>query len=160
MLPTKFRNNWPFSLEEAKNRFSRWQPCPASWISDQSNFSYFWPTSHPAASYQVSSQLVSGLGEAKRDFQAGRHGGHLGFPISTILAILIYKSSQCFLPSLKSIGFSVQEKKRKIHFEDGRHDGHLGIQIGTFLAIFDLKVTPMLPTKYWVNWPRGVGVSF
>ena len=59
MLPTKFRNNWPFSSgEEAKNRFSRWQPCPASWISDQSNFSYFWPTSHPAASYQVSSQLA------------------------------------------------------------------------------------------------------
>ena len=25
------------------------------------------------------------------------------------------------------------------------------------LAIFDLQVTPMLPTKYRVNWPRGVG---
>ena len=23
------------------------------------------------------------------------------------------------------------------------------------LAFFDLKVTPMLPTKFQVNWPRG-----
>ena len=32
--------------------------------------------------------------EKKRiiDFQDGCHGGHLGFPIGTILAILIYKS--------------------------------------------------------------------
>ena len=29
--------------------------------------------------------------------------------------------------------------------------------IGTILAIFDLQVTPMLSTKYLVNWPRGVG---
>ena len=26
MLPTKFQVNWPFSLEEAKNSFSRWPP--------------------------------------------------------------------------------------------------------------------------------------
>ena len=39
MLPTIFQINWSFSSEEeAKNRFSRWQP---SWISDQNNFSYF-----------------------------------------------------------------------------------------------------------------------
>ena len=34
---------------------------------------------------------------------------------------------------------------------------HLGFPIGTILAIFDLQVTLMLPTKYQVNWPRGVG---
>ena len=43
---------------------------------------------------------------------------------------------------------------QKIDFQDG---GHLGIQIGMILAIFDLQVTLMLPTKYLVNWPRGVG---
>ena len=58
MLPTKFGVDWPFSSgEEAKNRFSRWRP---SWISDRNNFSYFWSTSHPNASYQVSSQLAQG----------------------------------------------------------------------------------------------------
>ena len=41
MLPTKFRVNWPFSSEEAKNRFSRRPPWPPSWISDRDNFSYF-----------------------------------------------------------------------------------------------------------------------
>ena len=39
MHSTKFRVNWPFgSREEAKNKFSRWQP---SWTSDQNDFSFF-----------------------------------------------------------------------------------------------------------------------
>ena len=48
MLPTKFRVNWLLGLgEEAKNRFSR----RLSWrISNWHDFSYFWSTSHPAAS--------------------------------------------------------------------------------------------------------------
>ena len=58
MLPSKFVVNWPFgSGEEVKNRFSRWRP---SWIYDRNNFSYFCSTSHPDASYQVSSQLALG----------------------------------------------------------------------------------------------------
>ena len=61
------------------------------------------------------------------------------------------------LASLESIGLSVQEKKRKTDFKDGGHGDHLGFPIGTILAIFDLQVTTMLPTKYQVNWPRGVG---
>ena len=61
--------------------------------------------------------------------------------------VLIYKSPQCFLPSFKSTGFPVLEKKRKIDFQDGGHGGHLGFPIGTILAIFDLQVTPVLPTK-------------
>ena len=73
--------------------------------------------------------------KGKIDFQ---DGGHLGFPIGTILAIFfIYKSPRCFLASLESIGLLVQEK-RKIDFQDGGHGGHLGFPIGTILAIFDL----------------------
>ena len=53
------------------------------------------------------------------------------------------------------MGLSVQEKKQKINFQDGCHGGHLGFQIGTILAIFDLQFTPMLPTKFQVNWPLG-----
>ena len=34
MFPSKFGVNWPFSSEEAKNRFS-------SWISDRHDFNYF-----------------------------------------------------------------------------------------------------------------------
>ena len=68
MLPTKFSVNKLFGLgEEAQNSFLRWPP---SWISDQKDFSYFWPITHiykrdseininhPDASYQVSSQLA------------------------------------------------------------------------------------------------------
>ena len=41
MLPSKFGVNWPFSLGEVKNRFSRWLPWRTSWISDWQDFSLF-----------------------------------------------------------------------------------------------------------------------
>ena len=160
MLPTKFRVNWHLGLgEEAKNRFSRW----------------------------------------------GRHGGHLGFTIGTILAIFDLHVTPMFpskfgvnwsfgsgeeaknrfsrwLPwqpswisdrndfsyflsishpndsyHVWSIGFWVQQKKRKIDFQDSwisdRHD----FPIGMILTVFDLQVTPMLPSKFGVNWPFGSG---
>ena len=110
MLPSKFGVNWPFSSgEEVKNRFSRWLPWRPSWISNQHDFSYFLSISHPNASWRVWGQLAFNQEKQKIDFQDGGHGGHLVFPI------------------------------------------------GTILAIFDRQVTPMLPTKYRVNWPRGVG---
>ena len=34
---------------------------------------------------------------------------------------------------------------------------NLDFSIGTILAIFDLQVTPILPTKFRVNWPIGSG---
>ena len=62
-------------------------------------------------------------------------------------------SPQYFLPSFKSFGHLVQEKKRKIDFQDGRHGGHLGVPIRTILTIFDIQATMMLPTKFDVDWP-------
>ena len=62
MLLTKFGVNWPFgSGDVVKNRFSRWRPWQPSWISNRHDFSYFLSTSHPDASYQVSSQLAFGF---------------------------------------------------------------------------------------------------
>ena len=78
----------------------------------------------------------------KIDFQDGGHGGHLGFPIGTILATFDLQVTLMLLASLESIGLSVQEKKRKKDFQDGGHGGHLGFPIGTILAIFDLQVHP------------------
>ena len=74
-----------------------------------------------------------------------------------ILAIFDLQSPRCLLASLESIGLSVQEKKRKIDFQDGCHGGHLGFPIDMILAIFDLQVTPMLPSKFGVNWSFGSG---
>ena len=42
-------------------------------------------------------------------------------------------------------------------FQDGGHGGHTGFPVCTILAIFDLQVTPMLPSKFGVNWPLGSG---
>ena len=71
----------------------------------------------------------------------------LDFQSEQFKLILIYKSSRCFLPSFKSIGLLVQEKKWKIDFQDGGYCGHLGFPIGKILAIFGLQVTWMFPTK-------------
>ena len=65
----------------------------------------------------------------KIDFQDGHHGGHLVFPIGTILAIF---DPQCFLLSFKSTGFWGWEKKRKKNFQDGHHGGHLDFQSAGF----------------------------
>ena len=78
----------------------------------------------------------------KIDFQDGCHGGHLGFPIGTILAIFDLQVT-LMVPSKFGVNWpSVQEKKRKIDFQDGGHGGHLGFPIGTILAIFDLQSHP------------------
>ena len=58
--------------------------------------------------------------DAKKGFQDGCHGGHLGYLIRTILAILDVQVILMFPSSFESIGLSVQEKKRKIDFEDDR----------------------------------------
>ena len=94
MLPTKFRVNWPFCSEEAKNRFSGWPPWRPSWISDQNNFSFFdlQVTSMLPTKFQVIWPFGEGE-EAKNSFQVGRDGGHLGFPIGTILATFYLHAS-------------------------------------------------------------------
>ena len=79
----------------------------------------------------------------------------LDFRSVRFMLFLIYKSSQCFLPSFKSIGFLVQEKKQKINFQDGRQ---LGFLIETISALFDQQVTPSYQvTKFRVSWPFGSG---
>ena len=90
----------------------------------------------------------------KIDFQDGGHGGRLGFPIGTILAIFALQVT-LMLPSKFGVNWpfgSGEEAKNR--FSRWRPSW---ISVGTILAIFDLQVTPMLPTKYQVNWPRAVG---
>ena len=89
MLPTKFRVNWPFSSgEEAKNRFSRWLPWRPSWFYDRHDFSYFLIYKSPRCFLPSLESTGLSVQEKKRkiDFQDGRHGGHLEFPIDMILS--------------------------------------------------------------------------
>ena len=148
---TKFQVEWPFgSGEAAKNRFSRWLPWQPSWISDQNNFKGFFylPVTpmHPTK-FRVIWPFGSGE-EAKNRFS--RWLPWLPSWISDYNNFNFYKSPQSFLPRLKSIGLSVQEKKWKTDFQDG---DHLGFPIGTIFIFFVLQVTPMLPTKFQVNCP-------
>ena len=120
---------------------------------------------------------VSGLSVQKKkwkiDFQ---DGGHLGFPIGIISAIFDLQVT-LMLPSKFGVNWplgSGEEAKNRFSrwwlwrpsWISDRHDfsyfwttngGHLGFLIGTILAIFYLQVTPMLPSKFGVNWPFGSG---
>ena len=93
----------------------------------------------------------------KIDFQDGGHGGHLGFPIGTILAIFDLQVT-LMVPSKSGVnwpfGSGEEEKNRFSRWRPWRPPW---ISDRMILAIFDLQVTLMLPTKYQVNWPRGVG---
>ena len=62
-------------------------------------------------------------------------GGHLGFPIGTILAIFDLQITPMLPTKFKSTSLLIQEKKRTI---DGHHGRHLGFPIGKILAILDL----------------------
>ena len=83
MLPTKFRVNWSFSSEEEKNWLSRWPP---SWISNQNDFGYFYIYKSSRCFLPIFKSTSPSVQENKRkkEFQDGRHDGHLGFPIQTI----------------------------------------------------------------------------
>ena len=117
---------------------------------NQNDFSYmyFWSTSHPDTSYQISSPcaFLFRRKSSKKIFKLATVAAILDFLLEWFYLFLIYKSSISFLARLESIGLSNQEKKRKTDFQDGCHGE-------TILTIFNLLVTRMFPTKFWVNWP-------
>ena len=122
-------------------------------MSDQSDFSYFQSASHPDTSYkfQVNWPLGS-LEEVQNKLSR--------WPPSCISDQNHFSYlPQCFLPSFKSIGLLVQDKKLKIDFQDGHHGINLRFPVGRILAISDLQVAPILPTKFRVNWPFSSGDS-
>ena len=85
MLPTSFESiGLSVQKKEGKiNRFSRWPP---SWTSDWNNCSYFYIYKSSRCFLPISKSNGPLVQENKRkkEFQYGRHGGHLGFPIKTI----------------------------------------------------------------------------
>ena len=84
IFSTKLRVNWPFSSEEERwNRFSRWPP---SWISDRNDFSHLYINKSSLCFLRIfkSTGPLVQKNKRKKEFQDGRHDGHLGFPIQTI----------------------------------------------------------------------------
>ena len=84
-------------------------------------------------------------------------GGHLTFPIGTILAIFDLQVTPMLPAKFKVNKPSGSGEQVKKIFSRWPPCGYLGFPIGTILAIFDLQVTPMLSTKFRVNWPFGSG---
>ena len=84
----------------------------------------------------------------KIDFQDGGHGGHLGFPIGTILATVDLQITLILRTKIRInwlFGSGEEEKNRFSRLPP--------FLIAKILLIVDLQVTPMLPTKFRVNWP-------
>ena len=95
-----------------------WWP---SWISNRNDFSQFQSIIHPDASYQVSSQLAFGFRRRseKIDFQDGHHGGHLGFPISMILATFDLQVT-LMLPTMFDVNWPFGSGEAKNRFSKWR----------------------------------------
>ena len=125
MLPTKFRVKWPFSSEkEVKNRFSR---SPPSWISDWNNFSYFYIYKSSRCFlpiFRSTGPLVQ-ENKRKKEFQDGRHGGHLGFSIQTISYFRSTSHPNASYQVSSQMAFQFRRRSKKKDFQDGCHGGHL-----------------------------------
>ena len=129
MLPTKFRVNWPFcSGEEAKKRFWRWLPWRPSWISDRSDFSFCWSTSHLDTSNELWVKCPFSSGEkvqnrfsrwppfgrrSENRFSKWLPAAILDFQSEWFQIFFIYQLPRCFLPSFQSVGLWVHETKQK-----------------------------------------------
>ena len=76
------------------------------------------------------------------------------FPILSSQLMKRSSFKQFFILKKKIYGMPVNWSRS---FEQTLNGSQLGFTISTILAIFDLRVTPMLPTKFRVNWPFSSG---
>ena len=60
---------------------------------------------------------------------------------------MIHKSPLYLLPSFKTIGLTLQEKRLKIYFLKSGHIDRLGMLIETIFAIFDPQNALILPIE-------------
>ena len=74
-----------FSIQKKKGKIDFQDGCPLG-FPIKTILAIFISTSHPNPSYQFSNQLALWFRKIseKKEFQDGRHDGHLGFPIQTI----------------------------------------------------------------------------
>ena len=137
MLPTKFQANWPL-VHEKKRKID---------FQDGRHLGY--PTGMILAilDLQVTPMLPTkfqvnwpfGSGEEAKNRFSRWWPSWINFRSEHFYPFFIYRTPQCFLLSLKSIGLSVQEKKRKIDFQDGRH---LGFPTGLIWLLLIYKSPP------------------
>ena len=126
-----------------------------SWISEQNDLNNSESLCPCNASHQVLAQSDLRFGRrcCLKNFKMD--GGHLGYRIRTILAILnLYVT---VMPPTKfklNQTYAVWEEMSFEEFQDGSHLGYLNKMI---LAILILCVTVMPPTKFQLNWTYSLG---
>ena len=94
----------------------------------------------------VNSSVAGKYNKNKQD------GSHLRFPIRMILATVDLKSPRNFQWTLSQLPFRSGEKVQN-RFSRWTPWPQSGISYRNNLRYFYLQVTPMLPTKFQVNWP-------
>ena len=130
-------------------RGPRW-PCIARLITRQvsSQLTFGSREGVQYTSYQVSSQLAFCLGEEVQIvFQDGSHGGHLGFPIRTVLAIFDLQVI-LILPTQFQVNWPLASKEVQYRFSRLRLLGPSWISDRNDFCYFDLQIAPILPTKF------------
>ena len=128
MPPIKFRLNLTYGLGDVVWRITRWPPWRPSWIPERNDFSNSESLCHCDASHQVLSESAFWFGRrcCLKNFQNGRHGGHLGYRNWSILAILnLYVAPMPHTKfwSFGSIWLIVWEE---MLFEEFQNGGYLG----------------------------------
>ena len=139
-------------------RFSRWPQWWPSLILEQNSFSNSESLCCSNASHQVSAQCYLQFGQGMvgmsfKDFQDGRHGGHLQYQNTMILSILSLQWPQCLPPRLVSIWLWIREQ---MWFQVFQVAIYFGETNETILAILNLYVAPMPPIKFWLNLTYGL----
>ena len=103
------------------------------------------------------SQVAFSSGEVINSFQDDCHGGHLGFPIRTLLDTF-YLQITPKVPIQVQVDWPyVSGKEVKNRFSRWLPWQPSWISDQNDFTFFYLQVTLMLPTKFRVNWPFGSG---
>ena len=141
MLPTKFQVKWHICSEEVQNRFSRWR----SWLFNWNDFGYF--------DLQVTLILPTKFGVkwpfCSREVQCRFSRWQLWQPflISNRKNIYYFLSTSC-----PNTSYQVSNQ---LAFRFRSRSSINIFPIRTILAIIYLQATPILPTKFQVNWRRS-----
>ena len=107
--------------------------------------------------FQVKWLFRSGISaqemKCKIDFQDVGQGGHLGYPIRTILAIFFYLKFTLKLPNEFQVNWHLCPREVQYRFLRWWLWQPSLISDKNDLDDFDLQIAPILPTKFQVNWP-------
>ena len=133
-----------FQEKKRNNRFSKWRSSAVFDLSSE-QFCLFLSTSHPNASYQVSSELAFRF--SRREKNRFSRWRPLRLRIRTIWTILLFKTSDASYQVSSQLVFRFR-RRSKLDFPDSSHGGHFGFQIGTILALFNLQVTLMFLSRF------------